>query len=214
MRTRSAADKLVDEYLERLSHELRQLPSSRRRQILAEVAEHINEGRAALDEESEPAIRALLGRVGDPRSIGAEAGFPGPYGGGGAPRSDAWVPWLLLVGGFVFVVGWLVGFVMLWSSSTWRLRDKLIGTFLLPGGLAGSFLLGALPASTTTCAGVSSVVAPSGTGSPPVVGPTTMHCVTSGFSLPLPLGIVVLVIVLLAPIATAIHLERARRGAW
>jgi hypothetical protein len=42
---------------------------------------------------------------------------------------------LLLVGILVFGIGWLVGIALLWSSPTWRLRDRLLGTLLVPGGL-------------------------------------------------------------------------------
>lgn len=44
---------------------------------------------------------------------------------------------LLLVGGAAFLVGWLVGFALLWASPRWRWTDKLVGTFIWPGGLAG-----------------------------------------------------------------------------
>ena len=41
---------------------------------------------------------------------------------------------MLLLGGFVFLIGWLVGVVLLWTSKIWTLRDKLIGTLVVPGG--------------------------------------------------------------------------------
>jgi hypothetical protein len=31
---------------------------------------------------------------------------------------------------------WVVGVVLLWRSRAWTLRDKLIGTLVVPGGLA------------------------------------------------------------------------------
>jgi hypothetical protein len=39
---------------------------------------------------------------------------------------------LLLIGGFIFYVGWFVGLVLLWSSRAWSIKDKWIGTLLLP----------------------------------------------------------------------------------
>jgi hypothetical protein len=66
----------------------------------------------------------VLDRVGDPSAIAAGAGAAEFR-----PRvrwADALVPWLLLLGGFVFVVGWFLGVGLLWSSSTWRVRDKLL----------------------------------------------------------------------------------------
>ena len=53
----------------------------------------------------------------------------------------SWREWaavilLPLFGGFAFGVGWLVGLVLLWSSRLWTTRDKLIGTLIVPGGIA------------------------------------------------------------------------------
>ena len=43
---------------------------------------------------------------------------------------------MLLVGGLILpVVGWLIGVVMLWVSNAWNVRDKVIGTIFVPGGL-------------------------------------------------------------------------------
>ena len=57
-----------------------------------------------------------------------------------APAGRGWVETvaivLLLVGGFLGGVGWLAGVVLLWLSDRWSTGDKLIGTFVLPGGLA------------------------------------------------------------------------------
>jgi hypothetical protein len=42
---------------------------------------------------------------------------------------------LLLVGGFVFVIGWFAGVILLWVSDAWTRREKLLGTLVLPFGL-------------------------------------------------------------------------------
>ena len=43
---------------------------------------------------------------------------------------------LLLVGGLIVpLVGWLIGVVLLWLSNSWNVRDKVIGTVFVPGGL-------------------------------------------------------------------------------
>lgn len=47
---------------------------------------------------------------------------------------------LLPLGSFAFGVGWLVGLILLWSSRMWTIRDKLIGTLIVPGGLATTLL--------------------------------------------------------------------------
>jgi hypothetical protein len=36
---------------------------------------------------------------------------------------------------------WPIGVLMLWRSSAWTRRDKIIGSLLLPGGLAFAWLL-------------------------------------------------------------------------
>jgi hypothetical protein len=68
-------DALVNDYLHRLDSALRPLPGNRRQQLLAEVTEHLTEGRAQLPNQSEAAIRELLDRVGQPEDI-AEAAMP------------------------------------------------------------------------------------------------------------------------------------------
>lgn len=80
---------------------------------------------------------------------------------------------LLLVGGFVFIVGWVVGCVLLWASPRWRWADKLLGTLIWPGGLAlpllvGPFLLALL--STVHCGDDSGMPTTCATGPPPWVG--------------------------------------------
>ena len=118
-------------------------------------------------------------------------------------QADVWVPWLLVFGSFVFWVGWFAGLYLLWSSATWRLRDKLLGTLLTPGGLALPIvLLGDLPtASSTAC---------TGSGGPG--RPTVTHCTTGGSVLPLPAGIALLVVSLVVPLVVAVHVARARRA--
>jgi len=124
----------IAKYLQRLDEELRGLPRDRRREVVNEIAEHIDQAREASPVESEADLLNLLDRIGAPSEIAAEA----------RERFDVSTTsnWheiaaivLLLVGGFVFIVGWLVGAVLLWTSRIWTLRDKLIGTLVVPGGL-------------------------------------------------------------------------------
>ena len=51
--------------------------------------------------------------------------------------------WLLL-GGFAFGIGWIIGLAQLWNSASWKWFDKLLGTLLWPGGLATGVFLFAL----------------------------------------------------------------------
>ncbi len=166
MKTRNDPDRIVKRYLADLDQALAGLAASRRREIPDDVSAHIAEARARLDGGDEAAVRALLERIGDPEEIAAEAGARAASG----PRrwADAWVPWLLLLGGFLFVLGWPVGVGLLWSSATWRLRDKRLGTLVVPGGLALPMLLLSLPTSARTC---------STSGGPGA--PTVTHCTTT-----------------------------------
>lgn len=52
----------------------------------------------------------------------------------------------LVVGSLVLpVLGWLVGLVLLWTSATWTVREKLAGTLIWPGGLLVPLALPLLP---------------------------------------------------------------------
>jgi len=70
------ADNLVRRYLAQLNAALQGVDASRREEILAEVHEHIEQGRDGLDTDDAADVRTLLDRVGDPAAIAAEAGAP------------------------------------------------------------------------------------------------------------------------------------------
>jgi hypothetical protein len=156
--TQTRYDDLVASYLDDLTNQLAGLPRARRSELLDDIAHHID---ALLDEaaESGPVTRdiveAVLAEVGEPAEIAREAGAgavprPGPTG------WDKAIIAILLVGGIILpVLGWLFGVVMLWISSSWRVKDKIIGTLLVPGGLALPLILlfvgGTVSASTTSC---------------------------------------------------------------
>lgn len=58
-------------------------------------------------------------------------------------RGEVAALWLLLIGGIILpVVGWIIGVVILWASEKWTRRDKLIGTFVVPGGLLLPLVIG------------------------------------------------------------------------
>ena len=71
--TTADIDQIIADYLLRLDVALGRLPESRRRQLVAEIDEHLKEARAELSDQSEAAIRELLDRVGQPDDIAAEA---------------------------------------------------------------------------------------------------------------------------------------------
>jgi hypothetical protein len=133
--TAGQADKLVRRYLEQLDAALQGVDASRREEILAEVHEHIEQGRDGLGTDDAADVRTLLDRVGDPAVIAAEAGAPSPD----SRRWDAWAPWLIIFGPVAGGLGWIAGIAILWTSPTWNQRDKLIATVVSPAGLVALF---------------------------------------------------------------------------
>jgi hypothetical protein len=190
------ADKLIRRYLAQLDAALRGVDASRREEILADVHGHIEEGRTGLDPDDAASVRTLLDRVGDPADIAAEAGAPPP----GSRRWDAWAPWLIIFGPVASGLGWIAGMLILWTSPTWSRRDQLIATFVPLAGLVALFfgLVAALRAAAGCSGHVPALHASAG-------------CTTKGFTLPLGVAILLVVIGLAAHLLPPIHLMRTRR---
>jgi hypothetical protein len=191
----SEADKLVRRYLAQLDAALQGIDASRKEEILAEVHEHIEEGRTELDHDDAASVRTLLYRVGDPVAIAAEAGVPPP----GSRRWDAWAPWLIIFGPVASGLGWIAGMVILWTSPTWSRRDQLIATFVPPAGLVALFF--GLVTTLRAAAGCS--------GHVPALH-ASAGCTTKGFTLPLAVAILLVVAGLAAHLLPPIHLMRTR----
>ena len=193
----STADELVATYLTQLRAELGGLPRARRRELEQEIAEHIAEARAEIPSQSEAEIRALLDRLGDPADIAAEARERLDLRPRRGRTLEVATLVLLLIGGVVLpAVGWLVGVVLLWISDVWTTRDKLLGTLVIPGGLALPIVLISYPAYSEVCVETStSGVTCSG-------GPSDLVQI---------LGIVLLVALLIAPLMTTAYLARRLR---
>jgi Transcriptional regulator PadR-like family len=127
----------------------------------------------------------------------------------------SWREWaaviLLPLGGFAFGVGWLVGLVLLWSSRLWTTRDKLIGTLIVPGGIATALIVLGLTGTTRRCRRFATPVNPS-TGA--LVEPATMHCTPSAgpSAATTALQIALVVFFVLGPVASAVYLARRARG--
>jgi hypothetical protein len=146
--------RLVDDYLAELRGVARGLPRARRRELIGQIEEHLGEAIPA--DAGAAATRTELDRLGTPAEIVAEEQQRlGPSRAAGG--TFEWVAVaLLLVGGFVIpILGWIVGVAMLWSSRVWTVREKLIGTLLVPGGLGGAFFwVLILGTSSRSCGGV------------------------------------------------------------
>ncbi len=136
---KSYDDKLISKYLARLDASLATLPSSQRVRILEEITSHISFVRSQVQEGDKCEVRNLLERLGTPEAIAAEAGVQDSSQGN--RRMDALVPFLLLFGGFIFMIGWAVGVAKLWTSRSWTWWEKILGTLVLPGGLVPFWLL-------------------------------------------------------------------------
>jgi hypothetical protein len=194
----STSQPLVDDYLRELERAARSLPRARRADLISEIRAHLREalpaGASAAD------IRTALDRLGDPDEIiAAEVGLaPRPI-----VRGRDWAAvFLLLLGGIVLpLLGWVAGAVLLWASSAWSVRQKVAGTFLLPGGLLPA-VLGLLIAPTS-----GSLCAASSTS--PVV-----RCTSTGPSAFAQAGLIaVFVLSVVVPIVTAVVLVRGLRRA-
>ena len=118
---------------------------------------------------------------------------------------------MLLVGGLIVpIVGWFVGVVLLWVSNAWNVRDKVIGTLFVPGGLGLSFFL--LFVGLSASGGGSSI---SGCQIDPGTG-REFNCFEESTTDPTSftdvLAIVFLVALVVAPIITTAYLtHRLRR---
>jgi len=238
----SGPDALVAAYLDRLQRAASDLPPDRQAELLEGIAEHI--ASAGATDESE--VRTLLDRLGEPEEIVAAAreDLPGPAW----PPGAGWGPpalvattrstghelaavLMLTLGSFLPVAGWLVGVVLLWTSSLWRVREKVLGTLVVPLGPGGLLIAGAfLPSVGGTCTSEGQVEVGSGgltgnglPGPPPAPLPAppppdegsvlvesgTVLCTSSGLNGWAGGG--VLAFVLLAPVVVAVVLMRTAR---
>jgi uncharacterized membrane protein len=191
----------VGEYLRRLQRSMGDLPPERRDEILAEIEDHISEDLAERPAATDADVRNVLERVGDPGDIAAEARER--FGIKLARRSwtDPAAVILLLIGGFT-IIGWFVGVVLLWISDTWNTRDKIIGTLVVPGGLAGALGVGlaSTGAGGASCGPVEITVAPGACATVPSTDGSVV-------------GLILAVLLVIVPIATAVYLSlRLRRA--
>jgi hypothetical protein len=132
----------VEDYLHDLEEELRDLPPARRRELLGEISEHIGEALAEMPEGEEAGVRNVLERVGEPAVIAEEARERFGIEQAKPGVREILTLILLPLGGFLYVIGWAVGAILLATSQVWTSREKVIGLLVVPGGLLPAFLFG------------------------------------------------------------------------
>jgi uncharacterized membrane protein len=199
----------AEEYLIRLRRCAKHLPRDRRHELTSEIEGHLAEV-APLGAPEDEVLQALE-RLGPPGDI-IEAERPSAAVVSDQRGTREWGAVILLpLGGFVFGIGWLVGLILLWSSRLWTTRDKLIGTFIIPGGIVTALFVMVVTASVTTsgggCAGTSGPIN-AATGRP--VGHATFHCssTVAPSTVTTILQVALAVFLILGPFVSAIYLAR------
>ena len=192
---------LAADYLDRLEHAARRLPRAERRELVEEIGAHLYE--ATRPDMSDAEALTVLDRLGDPEDIveAEPAREPSHVDRRGVHEWAA--IFLVLLGGFVFGVGWIAGVILLWSSRAWSTRDKLIGTLVVPGGLAAG-LWGALALAVVGAGRVCTSVVRGH-------GPTTERCSGGAGTLGTIAALASIAVLVLGPFCTAVYLARRAR---
>ena len=160
----------VEHYLHDLKEELRDLPPARRRELLEEIREHIGEALAEIPEGEEAEVRNVLERVGEPAVIAEEARERFGIRRAKPGIREILTLILLPLGGFLWIIGWAVGAILLATSQVWTSREKVIGLLVVPGGLLPAVFFG-LMTGGKVCSQLSSngrVISESCSGGMPV----------------------------------------------
>lgn len=185
---------LAETYVNELTRAARRLPRGQRTELIAEIRAHLAE--AAPLGASHAEVLTALERLGEPADI---LGEPGDGSLPPSPRlafHELAAILLLMFGGFLVFVGWLAGVFMLWTSDRWTLRDKLIGTLVIPGGYATAAYTLLAVSSVQECGGTAGHVTCTD-------GPTTLGTIGQ---------IALSVFVFAGPLAAAFYLTaRARQ---
>lgn len=188
----SSLHPLARDYSKRLKKAAASLPRARRAELLEEIEAHLSEALPPGAGEAE--ALNVLERLGEPAQIVAEA--ESGLGARAGMREWLAIP-LLLLGGFALLIGWCVGVALLWNSRIWTARDKLIGTFVLPGGLSPVLFAAAFVTVRSSVTGRVCEATPNG---------SKCHDVVSSSGGSHVLGIALLVALLVLPILSAIYL--------
>ncbi len=188
---------LAQDYLRRLQRAGHELPPARLRELSAEIEGYLSEAIPAGASDHE--VLEVLERLGPPGEI-VEAERPSADG---PADRRGWREWAALIllpfGGFAFGVGWLVGLALLWSSRLWTTRDKLIGTLIVPGGIATALIVIVLTGTKRRCIGTAGATMQCTPGGGPSAATTAWQ-------------IALVVLCALGPVVSAVYLARRARG--
>jgi uncharacterized membrane protein len=189
----------VDDYIKRLERSMRDVPASRRNEIVAEIREHLHETLTHLPPAATEAdVRNAIESVGEPDEIASEARDRLGIRPVQARWTDTAAVILLPIGGVILpLFGWVIGLIFLWISSVWTTKEKILGTLIVPGGLLPALYLTLIPTGFRTCTQYT------------VDGTTVREC--SG---PNGTNVIMLILgiaLLVAPILIAVYLGRRLR---
>lgn len=135
----STTGRAVKRYLSKVERALQEAGVDRRREIVGEIETHVREELSQIGgDPTETQVRSILDQVGEPDEIAAQEGGASTGRSPVARLRDLAAVTLLLVGGLMiyFPLGWLAGVALLWWSDSWTVRDKILGTSVVPLGLA------------------------------------------------------------------------------
>jgi uncharacterized membrane protein len=203
------ADQLIDGYLARLRAAAVDLPQTARDELLSDMQSHIAEARSRESDETDATILNILDRLGEPSVVVAETrdrlGLRPPSQGRSGLVEIAAIVLLPTI--------WIAGVILLWWSTAWKTRDKVIGTIGTFGGYPFVFVLAAFFSYSPSIGG-GSCVASSGPD-----GIVTGSCTSAPLSavvfgiMMAALGLVLLVLPLLTSLYLAFRIWRQRKAA-
>jgi uncharacterized membrane protein len=198
------ADLIIAGYWRRLETALTPVPAARRQELMDELRMHIAEARSRIQNESDADLLNILDRLGDPSDTAAAEIDRVDVTPLTAVNSRA----LEISAVILLLLFWPVGVILLWVSTVWTTRQKVIGTMVQPGGYFGVLIIGPLLAWGTVGVACTTVSDEAGR-----VLSTT--CPSGGAQTLIDVGVAVLVVIyLVAPLVTALYLAtRIRRAA-
>ena len=178
------ATQIVEGYLARLELALTGSDPARRAELLEDVRAHIAEARAALTEETDAALLAILDRLGDPAAVADGLAEDAPRIGGSFKSSAS--HWGLLEAGALLLTFfvWPVGVLLAWLSRSWDRQEKVVATLI--GGIA--FVMGFPLFGPLVGAVLGPIVASLGSAAPVLLGSIGMLPLASAVYLAVRLG--------------------------